>query len=54
MEAFDERLKVLANSEKQYGKIFDQLANVVAHLQLLKQASEDVAAPRIVRKRKPK
>ncbi len=52
MNSLLNRLKTLAASDKQFGKVFDQMAQVVAHLQLRKQQDEDANTPRKSAKKK--
>jgi transcriptional regulator with XRE-family HTH domain len=52
MDLLLNRLKTLAASDKQFGKVFDQLAQVVAHLQIRKQRKEESETPRQGAKKK--
>jgi transcriptional regulator with XRE-family HTH domain len=52
IDALSERLKKLALADKQFGKVFDQMAEVVAQLRFRKQQKEDSQTPRVTRKKK--
>ena len=46
MDSLLNRLKTLATSDKQFGKVFDQMTEVVTQLQFRKQQNEDAETPR--------
>ena len=52
MELLLTRLKTLAFSDKQFGKVFEQMVQVVVHLQFRKERQEDREVPRTRRKGK--
>lgn len=52
MELLSSRLEKLAASDKQFGKVFDQVAQVVSHQLLRRQIKEDSEIPRTFRKKK--
>lgn len=52
MDSLLNRLKTLAAADKQFGKVFDQVAQVVAQLQIRKQRREDAGTPRNSAKKK--
>lgn len=52
MDSLLNRLKTLAASDKQFGKVFDQMVQVVAHVQVRKKQMEDAETPRKSAKKK--